>query len=175
MTRQAKEDSKTKDPVLLIEVLYLVAKIAGILLCVFLVMTFVFGVTRAEDVSMLPNVSGGDIIFYNRHASYTAGDVVVINYDESTQVQRVIAIGGDTVDITEKGLFINGSLQQEANIIGDSLLYEGGTTFPVTLKPDELFVMGDNRSQSIDSRMYGPVKDNSIAGSAMLIIRTNNI
>lgn len=142
---------------------------------VLLVLTFVFGIAKNEGNAMSPALKSGDLIMYYRHGNtFSSNDIVVLEYEEEIQVRRVMAIAGDTVDITEDGLVINGALQQERDINTDTLVYEGGIEFPVTLKENELFVLGDNRLESIDSRMYGPVNGDIVAGKVTLLIRTRN-
>ena len=66
---------------------------------------------------MYPNIKDGDLVVYYRlDKNYTARDLTVLDYQGSRQVRRVIAVAGDTVDITEDGLLVNGSPQQEPGI-----------------------------------------------------------
>ena len=69
---------------------------------------------------------------------------------------RVVAVAGDTVDMTEDGLVINGALQSEPDPSKDTLPLDSGTSFPVKLKKGEVFLMGDNRPDAVDSRQFGP-------------------
>lgn len=132
---------------------------------------------------MNPSLKSGDLLLYYRlDHDYTSGDVVAVEYEENIQLRRVVAVEGDTVNITERGLEINGKLQQEQSISGnvgsvdaETLLYEGGIDFPLTLGQDEVFLLGDNRAESLDSRMYGPVKENIIVGKTVLVARTRNM
>ena len=86
-------------------------------------------------------------------------------------VRRVVAVEGDTVDITEDGLEVNGYLQQENLIYEKTRRYEEGIDFPVTLKANEVFVLGDARENATDSRVYGVVNIEETKGKVMLIIR----
>lgn len=174
---------KPKRSKLLLEVLYLILKVALVALLVLLALVFVFGIAKVEDNSMNPSLKSGDLLLYYRlDHDYTSGDVVAVEYEENIQLRRVVAVEGDTVNITERGLEINGKLQQEQSISGnvgsvdaETLLYEGGIDFPLTLGQDEVFLLGDNRAESLDSRMYGPVKENIIVGKTVLVARTRNM
>jgi len=86
-----------------------------------------------------------------------------------------VAVAGDTVDITEDGLLINGSLVQEQNIFGETLHYEDGISLPITIEDGQVFVLGDRRGNSVDSRLYGPVNIKDTLGKVMTIIRRRNI
>ena len=84
---------------------------------------------------------------------------------------RVVAKGGDEVDIDENGLRVNGYYQAEPYRNGDTVLFEGGTGLPVTLRAGEYFVLCDDRSQGGDSRNFGPISADRILGRVMLTIR----
>ena len=81
------------------------------------------------------------------------GDVVVIHREDLGRdiIKRIVALPGDTVQITEGILYINGTPQPTPD--GFSRMEDAGNAAaPITLRPGEYFVLGDNRSQSIDSR-----------------------
>lgn len=145
----------------------------GILALLFLAMfTFVFGLFRNQDADMYPNIKDGDLVVYYRlDKNYTARDLTVLDYQGSRQVRRVIAVAGDTVDITEDGLLVNGSPQQEPGIYEETKRYAEGMDFPVTLRDEEIFVLGDAREDATDSRVYGIVQADDTLGKVMLVIR----
>ena len=102
-------------------------------------------------------------------------DVVIVNIDGETQIRRVVALPGDTVDMDERGLVINGYSQIESDIYTRTEPYVDGITFPITLAQDEVFVLGDNRPKAVDSRMYGAVKVSATNGKLMTLIRRRNL
>lgn len=137
---------------------------------------FVFGIARCTDASMFPAVKDGDLaVYYRTDKDYRQGDVVVLEVDGKTQIRRVAAVAGDTVDVREDGLFINGALQQENNIYEETQRYQEGIDFPVTLEEGEIFVLGDAREHSTDSRIYGPVKAEDTKGTVITLIRRRGI
>ena len=76
---------------------------------------------------------------------------------------RVIAVGGDTVEITEdEKVKINGSKIVENDIFYDTPQYESDTVYPLTLNSGEYFILGDQRGNAKDSRYFGAVKDKEI-------------
>lgn len=160
---------------LLQDILALLLKVSIILAALALLFTFLFGITAAKDITMKPAVQDGDlVIFYRMKKDYVASDVLVLEYENIKQVRRVVAIAGDTVDITEEGLYINGYLIAEQST-QELYLYEGGATFPITLGDGQVFVLGDNRSGTIDSRMYGAINTQDTLGKVITIIRQRNI
>lgn len=154
------------------DILYLLGKIAGIILCFFLLFLFVFGICRNGDADMNPAVKDSDLVIYFRlDKEYIASDCIVFAYQGTKQVRRVVAVEGDTVDITEQGLIINGQPQGEAYIYEETRRYAEGIDFPITLQKGEVFVLGDAREDALDSRVYGPVTIEDTLGKVMLIIR----
>ena len=146
-----------------------------ILTILVLMFTFLFGIFSARDMTMKPAVQAGDIIIFYRLANnYTASDVAVLEYEGQQQIRRIVAIAGDTVDITEEGLFINGSYVTEQNTQSIHL-YEDGITFPLTVPEGHVFVLGDNRSNTVDSRLYGTVPVKDLSGKVTTIVRQRDI
>ena len=147
--------------------------LGGIVLFLF---TFVFRITLCSDDSMNPAVKEGDLVIsYQLQKEYQAGDVIVIRQKGKKQVRRVAAIEGDTVDITQNGLMINGYLQQENGIYTETLPYKKGISFPLTVKEGEVFVLGDNREIAEDSRIYGPMNRKESLGKVITILRRRNL
>ena len=108
---------------------------------------------------------------------FQLGDVVVVNdYNaqlDDTLVKRIIAVGGQTVDID----FVTGTVYVEGVALDEPYIKEptyttDGTVFPLTLAEDEVFIMGDNRNHSTDSRStrLGAVKEGYIQGKAILLL-----
>ena len=168
------EEQKSK-PTLKEDILNLLYKILFIFLLIFVLFTFIFGVTRNESLAMEPNIKNGDlVVFYRLDKKYVATNVATIKYKDDIYILRVVATGGDTVDIDESGFIINGSHQTEPNINKPTMAVKGGIDYPITLKNDEIFLLGDNREDSIDSRMFGPVKTKETLGELMTVIRRRN-
>ena len=154
------------------DLLFLLLKIGILAILAVVLFGFVFGVHRCGDHAMHPAVKNGDLVFYYRlQKEYQISDAVVLEKNQETQVRRIIAKAGDEVDITEEGLKINGYLQQEKDIYSETLPYVEGITFPVTLEEGEYFVLGDDRSNAKDSRIYGVIKQEEIKGIVMTILR----
>lgn len=169
------EQEAVKKPSVLNDILRLILKVLVIVLVFMLMFTFLFGTAKLQSNSMDPNLKEGDrVIYYRLDKNYVATNCVAFRYNGQTQVMRVVAVAGDTVDMTEDGLVINGALQSEPDPTKDTLLLKEGTSFPVKLGEGEVFLMGDNRPESIDSRKFGPVKAKDTLGELMTVIRSHN-
>lgn len=151
--------------------------IFGIVVAVFIAGVIVYSVgitTRVIGVSMEPSLYNGQKIYINRLA-YTlttpkVGDVVVFlpngNENSHYYVKRVVAKAGDTVQIQDGRLYVNGVQVDEPDM--DKIAEAGIAANEIVLASDECFVLGDNRNNSEDSRSanIGPVKNKDILGKA---------
>ena len=159
------------------ELIVLLAKVLAIVLVTVLLFTFVYGVVRCQEPYMYPAIKDGDLVIFYRFAqkTYMPRDLVVIKNDGKKEVRRIIAGGGDVVDITDSGLVINGALQQEPDIRSPTYRYNEGIEFPLTVPRGEFFVLADERQGAKDSRVYGTVKLEDIAGKVMTLIRRREL
>lgn len=173
---QLDSDEKEKRPSLFGETLFLLRKVLVISILLVLIGIGLFGVARNTDLGMMPAVKSGDLIFYYRlDKQYLASDLAAVEIEGQFQTRRVIAVGGDTVDLTEVGLMINGYPQQETDIVGETLAYTEGISFPITLKENQVFLLGDNRENASDSRLYGAVEVEDTLGKVVMILRRRNL
>ena len=96
--------------------------------------------------------------------------------NEDIYICRVVAVGGDTVEISDSGrLIVNGNSMIETNIFSQTTAYLGFVEYPLTLKSDECFVMADQRNGGVDSRFFGAVNTDEILGTVITIARRNNL
>ena len=165
-------------PAVVKDLLYLLLKIGVIALVVVLFFTFLFGLIRCQEPWMSPAIKDGDLVIFYRYTSqgYLPQDVIALDYRGERHVRRVVAVEGDTVDITsEQGLIVNGSIQQELEIIYKTERYEEGVDFPLIVPEGHVFVLGDRRDGATDSRIYGCVKISDTQGKVITILRKRGI
>jgi signal peptidase I len=159
------------------DLLFLLIKIAMIVMAFVVLFTFLFGIMRYPEPSMAPAIKDGDLVVFHRYtkSGYLPQDAVVLEHNGLRQVKRVVATAGDKVDITEDGLVINGALQQESGIYQKTERYQEGIGFPLAVPEGQVFVLGDSRAGATDSRVYGCVKIEDTLGKVMAVIRRRSI
>lgn len=170
------EKKAIQEPSLAQDIIQLLLKIVILILVIFLIFTFLYGIVRINDVSMKPSIKDGDLVVYYRlDHRFISGDVAVFEKDNKTMTGRVVAVAGDTVDITKDGLMINGAEQISQDIYFDTTRFKNGVDFPLTVKEGQVFVLGDNRPKASDSRIYGCIDLKDIRGKVIAIIRSRGI
>lgn len=134
---------------------------------------YIIGIKMVPNDDMNPRMNAGDIMLYYRIDNLVQPqDVIVLNKNETDYVGRIVAQGGDTVEVTKDGnLMVNGNLAIESNIFYTTLPYEGFVDYPLKLKKDEYFVLSDKRDSGEDSRYYGPVKKSEVKGTVIGLYR----
>ena len=170
-------DGRKAQPPLWKDLLGLIIKAAVVAGFIYVVFTFVFGLTEGDGM-MAPSIKAGDLILYYRlDKACVAGDVVVYQADGGDVSEyRVIAQAGDTVDIKDGSLVINGYPQNESYLYGVTTdAWDEGISFPVTVGQDEVFLLCDNRTEGVDSRIFGSVKTVELMGKAVTVIRRRSI
>ena len=136
----------------------------------FTVFRFVIGISVIGGDSMKPTLLNGDIVVYLRTVKqYEPGDIISMWVPSGEYyVKRVIATGGDTIDIYDGNVYVNGNLLDEPWAYGDTEEETGAIIFPYLVRDGNVFVLGDNRRVSMDSRAFGEVNLRQIRGRIIL-------
>jgi signal peptidase I len=154
-------------------VIEVVAIVAAAFVIAMLVQAFLFKPFTVHQVSMQPNLIEGDRILINRLVYHfhdpNPGDVIVFHsavVEGEDLVKRVVAVAGESVAVHDGALYVNGVKKDEPYLKEQG--FEGEMSETV-IPADQVFVMGDNRNNSGDSRMFGPIEIDSIVGEAFVI------
>lgn len=137
---------------------------------IFLVVNLIIGRFRIESVSMLPNLVEGEYVIVDK-VSYAVrpperGDIVVIKRVGSPDlIKRVIGLPGETIEVHSGQTFINGVALNEP-YVAHPPTYDLAAT---TVEPGRFYVLGDNRSNSQDSHVFGSIAKEDIIGRAWII------
>lgn len=153
------------------------SKLGAMAVMLALLFGMAFGMTPMKNDDMSPRISAGDLLLYYRLAQdWTTGDVMVFEKEGEQYVGRIVAKGGDTVEITDQAtLVVNGSTVVESDIYYTTPAYESGVTYPLTLGEEEFFVLCDYREGGRDSRYFGPVQRSEIKGKVITVIRRSGL
>jgi signal peptidase I len=154
------------------------------LLVAFLVRTFVLAHFVVDGESMETTLYDGDRVFVNK-LSYrlhdpNRGDVVVLHEisgaSERDLIKRVIALPGETIQIRSCQVLIDGRLLEEPYLDPEDMQPGscGEEVAPVTVPDEHVFVMGDNRGGSQDSRTLGPISEDDLVGRAFVVFWPRN-
>ncbi len=133
----------------------------------------VVGAMNAPNEDMSPHIRARDLLFYYRlERNLHAQDIVVLVRNDTNYVGRIVAAGGDTVDISDNGhLIVNGNYVSEPEITASTPRLEGFVSYPAELAEGEFFILADARGGAEDSRFYGVVNRCDILGRVFVIIR----
>lgn len=153
------------------EALRWAAELAVVVLLALLVRKFVFSLTTVQGPSMMDTLVSGQVMavdktFFHLHEP-TRGLVVICRYPDSQEyyVKRIIGLPGDEIEIRQGVTYVNGVEQQE-----DYVAYRDYEDFgPYQVEEDCVFVMGDNRANSHDSRTEGAISQSAIVGRVMAV------
>ncbi len=140
----------------------------------FVIRTFIVEPYMVEGPSMRPTLENHQRLLVNKFLYYFSepkkGEIIVFRYPRDPSrdfIKRVIAIGGDTIEIQNGKVFVNGELQNETYILDNTR----GNYQKAVVPKGRVFVMGDNRNNSEDSRFpdVGFVPFNLIKGKAAMV------
>jgi signal peptidase I len=166
---------------------YLEAAVIAVILALF-IRTFVVQAFKIPSGSMEPTLLVGDHILVNKFIygvkmPFTRatlipikepdrGDVIVFVYPvepDKDFIKRVIGLPGDRIEISGQRIYINGALYEDEHGVYTARQAEVGSSNSWVIPEDHVFVMGDNRDHSYDSRFWGFVPMRSIKGEAFII------
>lgn len=164
------------------------------LILALIIRTFIIQAFKIPSGSMLPTLQIGDHLLVNKfmygfREPFTGtviipvkdvqrNDIIVFRFPRDPRldyIKRVVAVGGDTVEGRDKVIYVNGEPYDDKYAVHlDSNTLNAGNSprdnfGPVTVPEGKVFVMGDNRDNSFDSRFWGFVDDKAILGKALII------
>lgn len=143
-----------------IYVLLIVAAITVLIATIWLPVLQVYG------SSMTPTLEGGDIVISLKVGNFKTGDIIAFYYNNKVLIKRVIGISGDWIDIDEDGVVTLNGEELDEPYISEHALGDCNISLPFQVPEGKIFVMGDHRSVSVDSRnkAIGCISDENIVG-----------
>ena len=135
---------------------------------------FIFMIAVESGTNMYPAILDGDVLLgYRPDKNYIKNDVVICEIDGKNITGRVIAKAGDSVNITDDGiLYVNGT-EQKGEIVFQT--FPKNQIYPFTVPEECIYILGDYRTNTIDSRDFGAVKIKDVKAKVISIFRKRGI
>ena len=154
--------------------------------------TWLYAPYRVPTGSMIHTIEIGDHLFVNKHAygfvipftdskilrsKVERRDIIVFPYPENPEIdfiKRVIGVGGDTIEIIGENVYVNGELEMQTTVFLDNRLFSQPDNRKIVIPKGKLWVMGDNRRNSKDSRYWGFVDETTVMGRGSFVYWNHN-
>ncbi|MDD5807144.1 MAG: signal peptidase I [Eggerthellales bacterium] len=158
-----------------------IAYVAFVVIAVWVIKSFIISPYTIPSSSMSDTISIGDNVWSERITYYFSdpkpGDIVTFDdplNPSRTLIKRVVAVGGQTVDLIDGKVMVDGVALDEPYTDGKASYPETpaagvSISYPYTIPDGEIWVMGDNRTNSADSRYFGSIDASSVSGRAIAI------
>lgn len=150
----------------IVEVLVVTAAISVLLATLF------FPILKVSGVSMEPTLENGQIIVLEKSGKFETGDLIGFYYQNKILLKRVIGQAGDYINIDASGNVYVNDVKLDEPYLNETALGDCDIELPYQVPDGKIFVMGDNRSKSVDSRskLVGCVSEEQVVGRVMLRI-----
>ena len=159
------------------ELLWDTIKLVVVIFIILFLMIYVVSITQVVGSSMKSTLIDGDVLILSK-ANYRffdieRGDIISLDYEDTKYlIKRVIGLPGDTIEIKDNTLYINGEVYEE-NYLDEGLIYDDFSLKDLgydVIPEDMYFVLGDNRENSLDSREIGLVSKENVNGKIVFRI-----
>ena len=136
---------------------------------IILVNIFFVSIANVVGVSMMPNLYDGDLLIYQKFSkNFERFDIIVVEYNNVNYIKRIIGLPGEKIEYKDNILYINNEKIEET-FLNDSVVTEDFTLLDITeeieyLPKNTYLVLGDNRQNSIDSRIFSYISIENILG-----------
>lgn len=152
----------------------LLVKIALTVIGLWILLNYIMAINVCHENSAYPMIKDGDFCLTYRLSELKQGDPVSYHADDHIKFARIVAFGGDTVDIKNDTVQVNG-LNIPENVVYPTNLQGNVIEFPYTIPDDCVFVLNDYRSDLSDSRTFGGIPLSDIQGTVVFIMRRRGI
>jgi signal peptidase I len=163
-------------PELTRRIIILGLKILAVFLSLYILLFRIFGFVRIDTNVMSPSMSGGDLaIIYHLNSDYSIGDTIIYRCGERNCIGRVVAKPGDAVNYNDGKMLVNGRTNDQKAYGNTALPANSTIVYPYNVGQDKLFVLGDNREETEDSRAFGAIDYSEVIGHIIGLFRTHDL
>ena len=166
------EEADRLNKIIIRHLITVMIRLTAFICLLFFTFTYVFGIRKIEINDMYPAVCPGDIILFYRLGELKRNDIVIT---DQGLIGRVQAMEPDTVDVTDdEELPLNGyvmPVQPVRGVFYETYRADGGIDYPVKIRKNEYFILGDKRDTARDSRAEGVLRRKDITGRVFMVIR----
>lgn len=153
-----------------------VSKLILMIVFVFILFGMIFGIYPMKSDDMRPTLRYRDLqIVYRLPSDLYSNEIVVYEVDGETMTGRIAARPGETVEIKDEKVYVNGSQLYEENVYYSTPEYESDVEYPLTLGENEYFILSDYREGAMDSRMFGAVDADQIKGKVIMVLKRSSL
>lgn len=153
----------------------LLFRVLLLILAGWILLTQVFLVTQISGNAMFPAVKDGDLaIAFRIQQEYSKDDVVIYTVDGESHIGRVVARATDVVTLDDSGTLLVNGTAQSGEILYPTYAKEG-LEYPYRVPEGQVFILGDYRTQSEDSRDFGPIPLENVQGKLITILRRRSL
>ena len=137
-----------------------------------LISTLLMPVLRVTGSSMTPTLQNNEVLLCNRLADVQEGDIIAFYYNNKILLKRVIGTAGDVIDIQEDGTVLRNGEVLDEPYVSETARGECDISLPYQVPDNRIFVMGDHRSVSIDSRSasIGCIAEENVIGKVVFVV-----
>ncbi len=136
-----------------------------IFIVVLLIRAFIATPIKVNGNSMYKTLDGSEFMILNKLSKIERFDIVVVDSHSDELIKRIYGLPGEKISIENNTIYINDKKLEDIYANGETSDYES-----IILQDDEYFILGDNRTVSLDSRIIGPVKKKQIKGTTNFIL-----
>lgn len=142
-----------------------------VIILVVLIRTFVVTPIKVDGTSMAPTLHDGEIMLLNKfNHNYKRFDIVIVKYNDTRLIKRIIGLPGEHIKFIDNKLYIDNKVVKDVDLDVTTADFDLNELNYSVIPEDCYFVMGDNRNNSTDSRIIGPVVKDNIIGKTNLVL-----
>lgn len=142
-----------------------------VIILVVLIRSFIVTPIKVDGNSMNPTLIDGEIMLLNKmDDNYKRFDIVVVNYGNTKLIKRIIGLPGEHIKFVNNKLYIDNQVIEDVDLAIETSNFDIKELNYDVIPDDSYFVMGDNRNNSTDSRIIGPIFKSDIVGKTRFIL-----